>query len=71
MTELSPVPAHVIQEVNEYLRSERSAVEQYSNRELLDDSGRWSLHALARTIYAHGWTEGHLAATEEMRGGRT
>lgn len=68
MAELSPVPTYVIQEVNEYLRSERAAVEQYDNRELLDDSGMWNLHALARMIYAHGWTEGHLAATEERRG---
>ena len=70
MTDLSPVPARIVQAVNEFARRERGQVEQYDNRAFFDSSGMYDLHTLARTVYAAGWTEGHLAAAEEERGNR-
>lgn len=44
--------AEVVQMVEEYVYKELSDAEKYENRSPLDESGIWSLHALAAEIYA-------------------
>ena len=62
---ITPAPAAVTQKVNEYLTSEQMAVAKYDNREYLDHSGRYSLHMVAREIYALAWEDGYRAANEQ------
>jgi hypothetical protein len=64
---LTPSPADVAHMVNEYLSIELSDVEKYDNRELLDESGRYSLHRLAAEIYARGFDDGYRVSTAERR----
>jgi len=54
-------PRDVIDDVDRWIGEEISQAERYDNRELLDSSGCWSLHALAALIYARGWTDGERA----------
>lgn len=65
-----PEPSEVAQEVDQYLYGEFSDAEKYSNRDLLDESGIWSLHRLAARIYAMGFREGHGVGSENDRKAR-
>lgn len=60
----TPEPLEVAQMVEEYIRSELDDSRKYSNRSPLDESGIWSLHALAAEIYALGWREGERVASQ-------
>lgn len=60
----TPEPLEVVQRVEDYVRSELGDSEKYSNRSPLDESGVWSLHALAAEIYALGWRDGETVATQ-------
>lgn len=51
-------PPEVADRVEEYVRSELADAERFDNRDPLDESGVWSLHRLAATIYAYGWRQG-------------
>lgn len=68
MTDLQAVPLRIAQMVNEHIRAERNNIEMYDNREHLDHSGVWDLHALARAIYAAGWSDGYQTSAEAERG---
>lgn len=70
MTDLQPVPLRIAQVVNQHIRAERDNIERFDNRGHLDESGVWSLHALARAIYAAGWTDGYQTSAEAERGTR-
>jgi hypothetical protein len=61
MSDMNPVPSRVIELVNQYVHRERSDAERFTNREPFDNSGVWSLHELARSIYAAGWSDGYRA----------
>lgn len=61
-------PLEVIQLVEHYVYVERRDAAQYTNREPFDTSGVWSLHQLARDIYASGVKDG--AAQEAERSWR-
>lgn len=64
------LPAPLVQEVERYVESELADVERYDNRQLLDESGVFSLHTLAAAIYAHGWEDGERAQGERSNGQR-
>jgi hypothetical protein len=51
-------PFAVAQMVEAYATDQYRDAEKYSNRELLDESGIYDLHALAGRIYALGFNEG-------------
>jgi hypothetical protein len=67
---MSPVPRSVVEAVNEYIGKELRDQEKYDNRQPLDSSGIWSLHELARRVYAEGWVDGHDAQVVESRAGK-
>lgn len=59
MTIERPVePLAVAQDVESYVDGEHRDAAKYSNRELLDDSGVYSLHELAARIYQRGFNDG-------------
>ncbi|HET7690014.1 MAG TPA: hypothetical protein VFK41_06535 [Nocardioidaceae bacterium] len=60
-------PSSVVAAVESYVHSELTDAQQYSNRNPLDASGIWSLHALAAEIYALGWKDGEQATDEKAR----
>ncbi|MCR1785322.1 hypothetical protein KVF89_22470 [Nocardioides carbamazepini] len=71
MAERPPEPYAVSQLVEQYVSTELADAAQYSNRTPLDESGIWSLHALAAEVYALGWREGALVADDrESRAAR-
>lgn len=57
-TELPVEPLAVAQEVERYVDGEHRDAGKYSNRDLLDDSGVYSLHELAARIYQRGFNDG-------------
>jgi hypothetical protein len=65
-----PEPQPVAQEVDHYLYGEFSDAEKHSNRDLLDESGIWSLHRLAAHIYAMGFRDGHMVGGDNERKAR-
>lgn len=68
MSEHRIEPQEVIDLVEDYVMSELSNAEKYSNRKPLDESGIFDLHRLAAEIYAAGWKAGDFAAaTREAR----
>lgn len=59
MTNDNPVePLAIAQEVERYVDGEFRDAENYSNRDLLDESGVYSLHSLAARIYQRGFNDG-------------
>lgn len=58
-------PMNIALMVDEYAATEHDAARRYENRELLDESGIYSLHELAARIYQHGFNDGR--ATEALR----
>jgi hypothetical protein len=63
-------PLTVAEAVENYVESELHDEAKYENRKPLDESGVWSLHALAARIYAQGWADGRRAADIHARGQR-
>jgi hypothetical protein len=61
------LPHEQVLAVEQYVSDELRSAEQYDNRQPLDESGVWSLHALAAAIYAAGWAAGELAEAERQR----
>ena len=51
-------PQRVIELVESYVAEELRDAEKYTNRTPLDESGVWSLHQLAREVYALGVKDG-------------
>ena len=51
-------PLDVAQEVELFIDAEYRAAAKFSNREILDDSGAYSLHSLAARIYQMGFNDG-------------
>ena len=67
MTDLTPAPTRIAEMVNQHVYAMVDAIEKYDNVTAYNDSQRYSLHRLAATIYAAGWSDGHLSATIESR----
>ena len=66
MTEI-PIPADVVQAVEDYIHKELSDAQKYDNSSPLDESGIWSLHRLAANIYAKGFDAGCRIELERQR----
>lgn len=64
----SIVTPDVVQQVDEYIRSETVQVQKYDNRAPFDESGIFSLHLLAAQIFAKGYELGQSTAEERHRG---
>lgn len=64
------LPQQLIFEVEQYVHGELSDAQKYENRVPFDQSGVWSLHKLAASIYAAGWSDGEQAEAERQRGER-
>lgn len=59
MTTDRPIePLAVAQDVEFYVEGEHRDAAKYSNRDLLDESGVYSLHELAARIYQRGFNDG-------------
>lgn len=59
MTTDRPIePLAVAQSVDSYVDGEHRDAAKYSNREILDESGVYSLHELAARIYQLGFNDG-------------
>lgn len=67
MTDNSIEPPEVIQAVEFYIEQELSDAAKYDNRAPFDESGIWSLHQLARDIYARGVDDGTRQEGERQR----
>jgi len=60
-------PQEVIQAVEFYIEQELNDAAKYDNRAPFDESGIWSLHQLARDIYARGVDDGTRQEAERQR----
>lgn len=56
------LPPQLIQDVELFAVQEFDDARKYINREVLDESGMWSLLGLAARIYAAGYNDGALAS---------
>lgn len=63
-------PLDVIAQVDHWISAQIDSARRYENSELLDESGAWSLHALAAQIYARGWRDGEMAESNRAHGQR-
>lgn len=54
-------PVAVAQMVDAFITSEIEEAHRYDNREVLDESGAYGVHALAASIYSKGFEEGAAA----------
>jgi hypothetical protein len=54
-------PVAVAQMVDAFITGEIEEAHRYDNREVLDESGAYGLHALAASVYAKGFEEGAAA----------
>lgn len=61
------VTPDIVLAVEEYVDTELQQAEKYTNRTPLDDSGIWSLHALAADLYAMGFDDGQRVEAERGR----
>lgn len=61
-------PQAVVDLVEEYVRKELSDAEKYENRDLLDESGIYSLHSLAADAYAKGYEDATRAVERREDG---
>lgn len=56
------LPESLVELVENFVDSEQRNADTFSNREVLDESGVYSLHTLAAEIYAAGWVDGERAS---------
>lgn len=64
------LPLRLVGDVERYIESQLADAEKYDNRHPLDESGIWSLHALAAEIYSAGWADGEATEAERQRSQR-
>jgi hypothetical protein len=70
MAEYSIEPREVAEAVERYVERELADAAKYENRTPLDDSGVWSLHRLAASVFALGFESGEQVAEVRARGQR-
>ena len=70
MSEQRVEPHAVVLLVEQFVTSALNDAEAYENREVLDDSGVYDLHMLAAKIYALGWNDGEMSATQRDQSAR-
>lgn len=54
-------PVAIAQMVDAFITTQIEEAHRYDNREVLDESGAYGLHALAASIYGKGFEEGAAA----------
>jgi hypothetical protein len=64
-------PTPVVELVERYVSGELRDAEKYDNRQPLDETGVWSLHALAARIYAMGWEDGERSTARREQAARS
>jgi hypothetical protein len=64
------LPIALVQAVDTYAERELADAAKYDNRHPLDESGIWSLHALAAKCYAAGWADGEAAEGQRTSAAR-
>lgn len=64
----SIVTPDVVNLVDDYVRTETGQAQKYDNRSPFDESGIFSLHLLAATIFAKGYELGQLSAEARHHG---
>ena len=57
----APVPVDVVETVDRFVDDEHRDAHKYTNREVLDGSGIYTLHTTAANIYARGYDDGRRA----------
>lgn len=62
------LPLQLVQSIELWIDKEFADAEKWDNRDLLDDSGVFTLYRLAAEIYAAGFAAGECAADERLRG---
>ena len=65
-----PVPIAVVETVDRYIADEYRDAAKWSNRDVLDDSGAYSLHGVAAEVYARGYQDGRMAERARANGER-
>lgn len=65
-----PVPVVVVEIVDRFIGDEYRDAAKFSNREILDDSGAYSLHGTAAEVYARGYQDGRMAERQRANGER-
>lgn len=65
-----PVPIAVVETIDRFIGDEFRDAAKYSNREVLDDSGAYSLHGAAAQVYARGYQDGLMAERARANGER-
>ena len=65
-----PVPIAVVETIDRFIGDEFRDAAKYSNREVLDDSGAYSLHEAAAQVYARGYQDGLMAERARANGER-
>lgn len=65
-----PVPIAVVETIDRFIGDEFRDAAKYSNREVLDDSGAYSLHGAAAHVYARGYQDGLIAERARANGER-
>lgn len=61
MSNDTPVPIAVVELVDRFIEGEHRDAHRFTNREVLDDSGAYSLHGTAADVYARGYQDGRMA----------
>ena len=61
MSDWTPVPIEVVETVDRFIEAEHRDADRFSNREVLDESGAYSLHIAASKVYARGYQDGRMA----------
>lgn len=67
---LIPVPIEVVEIIDRFIDREHSAARKFTNREVLDKSGAYSLHEAASSVYARGYHDGRMAERARTNGER-
>lgn len=67
MGQIMPLPASVQAVVDEYIDREHRDAGKFENKEPLDASGAFDLHALASLIYREGWDAGRAYETGRLQ----
>lgn len=60
------IPQAVAQEVDLWIDKQIEDAINFVNSEPLDESGAWSLHALAARIYAAGFSDGERVTDQRL-----
>lgn len=67
MSDVTPVPAMIVQSVDDWITEQHANAGKWDDVELLDESQAYSLHRLAREVYASGFHDGYVVSQAQGR----